>query len=442
MIAGSPRVLVPLDPPLRTAAWYGDRPLALGLPPTWAVTVHWPRTPDELTDDDIRAAVGEPVGQGRISTLAAAGTRVAIVVDDLTRPTPVDRIIPHIGAELALAGVADPDVTIVIGTGTHGPSRADGGSKVGADAASRYAVAFHDDRHDCVRLGTTSFGSPVFVNRTVAAADLVIAIGGVYPQHSVGFGGGAKTILGVLGRTSIERLHYRHPSVDGRTETTNDFRRDVAEMATLVGLRVGVGALVDARRHIVWLRSGDPAGWFESARDAALEMFSAPPPGDAGVVISNAYPMDISATFVRSKGIIPLTRAAPMASRVLIGAASEGLGHHGLFPLDVGRQGAVMQIVRVARNAPRAALPRLVGDRLARVAKGIVRGNGPAVHAVPRRQILFHPTSAADPPPHIPGMRTVLDWEAVIAAVEAEQPAGNRIRAVVYPCSPLQVLDA
>ena len=54
--------------------------------------------------------------------------------------------------------------------------------------------------------------------------------------------------------------------------------------------------------------------------------------GDADVVISAAYPIDVSLTFMRSKGIIPLLHAAPGASRVLVAACPEGVGHHGLFP--------------------------------------------------------------------------------------------------------------
>jgi nickel-dependent lactate racemase len=437
------RPLVPIDPPLSTAAWYGDRLLTIGLPSTWDLTVHWPRTPNELSDAEIRAAILEPVGGNRISTLVTPGSRVSIVVDDLTRPTPVDRILPHVIEELTRAGVADRDVTIVVGTGTHRRSHADAVTKVGAAAAARFAVAFHDDLHDCVKVGTTSFGSPVLANRTVVAADLVIGLGGVYPQHTVGLGGGAKTILGVLGRSSIERLHYRHQGVGGRLETTNDFRRDVAEMASMVGMKVAVGAMVDARRRIVWLQSGDPANWFPNAREAALRMFSAPLPGAASVVIANSYPMDLSATFVRSKGIIPLTHAAVGASRVLIGAASEGIGYHGLYPLEVGRLGAARHVMRVVRNVPRRAVPGLVVRGLARTAKRALRPTAGAVAAnADRRQIIFHPTAApSNLPPTISGMATVPDWGTVIRMVEAQQGSDQLIRAVVYPCSPLQVLE-
>ena len=120
-------------------------------------------------------------------------------------------------------------------------------------------------------VGTTSFGSPVVVNRRVVEADLVIGIGGIYPQHTVGFGGGAKIVLGVLGRQSIERLHFRHEGVGGRHDVVSSFRSDVTEMAAMVGLEVSIGAMVDARRQLVWLRSGDPRQYFA---DACAERFA------------------------------------------------------------------------------------------------------------------------------------------------------------------------
>src|SRR6185369_13238971 len=99
---------------------------------------------------------------------------------DLTRPTPVAEILPHVLLELAAAGVADAGITIVVGSGTHGPAKADIERKIGPDAAGRFRVVQHDDRRDCVRVGTTSFGSPVVANRTVVESDLVVGIGGIY----------------------------------------------------------------------------------------------------------------------------------------------------------------------------------------------------------------------------------------------------------------------
>src|SRR3954449_2813805 len=81
---------------LRTAAWYGDHEIELPVPDGWDLTVHTPRTPAPLSDAEIDAALRQPVGQEPISRLAAGRSRPLIIVDDLTRPTPAERIPPRL----------------------------------------------------------------------------------------------------------------------------------------------------------------------------------------------------------------------------------------------------------------------------------------------------------------------------------------------------------
>ena len=60
---------------LRTAAWYGDRPLPLELPAGWRVTTLRPSTPPPLDDDQIALALDRPVGRRFASSPAAAPGR-------------------------------------------------------------------------------------------------------------------------------------------------------------------------------------------------------------------------------------------------------------------------------------------------------------------------------------------------------------------------------
>src|SRR5204862_4953702 len=164
---------------------------------------------------------------------------------------------------------------------------------------------------------------------------LLIGIGGVYPQHTAGFGGGSKLALGVLGRRSIAHLHLAHAGVDGSYEVDNGFRRDLDEIADLIGLRTVVSVHVDAEREVVRVVSGDWRAHYRDSVRFSREAYAAPGPGDADVVVASAYPMDVSLTFMRSKGMIPLFQARPGASRVVIAACPEGVGHHGLYPFAV-----------------------------------------------------------------------------------------------------------
>ena len=429
-----------IDRPLSTAAWYGDLPLELAFPADWSVVVHEPDLPAPLDRDQLLAALRDPVGAPSLASLAAGTRRVVIIVDDLTRPTPVETVLPLVLGEMEAAGTRREDVTIVVATGTHGPAPPDAMMRKVGRAAEGCRLISHDDLADCPKVGVTGMGTTVFVNRELLGADLVIGIGGVYPQHSTGFGGGSKLAIGVLGRATIARLHFGHESMEGRYDIQNDFRADLAEIARLIGLRWTVMVHVNARREIVRLVSGDPEEAYPAAAEFSRHRFAAPLPYDADVVIANAYPMDISATFMRSKGVIPLLHAPIGASRLLLAACPEGVGHHGLFPLQpptgIGRLRRRVEMTRARGWGEVARLALAVPRRL-------LRRRAPAAASSSRQPILMYRT--IDPPSslpdRLPGMQLVDSWSGVLDTIRAQQGGRDRLRVVIYGCAPLQVFE-
>jgi lactate racemase len=433
--------LRPAAPALRTAAWYGDLPLELVFPEDWNVVVHEPDLPPPLDRTEIAAAIQAPVGASPLRSLAAEARRVVVIVDDLTRPTPVELVLPHILDELEDAGTPRANVTILVGSGTHGPASGDAMKRKVGSSADGCRLVSHDDLADCAKVGVTGMGTPVFVDREVANADLVIGIGGVYPQHSTGFGGGSKLAIGVLGRASISRLHFGHDSMEGRYDVDNDFRGDLAEIATMIGLRWMVMVHVNARRQIVRVVAGDPEQAYPAAAAFSRERFRAPLPHDTDVVIANAYPMDTSATFMRSKGIIPLLHAPSGASRVLIAACPEGVGHHGLFPMrpQTGLVPRLMRRWEMTRARGWGEVLRLAGS----VARRPFRPRVTAPPTPQRLPILMYQT--VDPlgplPSSLPGMQIVETWDGVLERIRQQHPGKTRLRVVVYSCAPLQVFE-
>lgn len=426
---------------LRTSAWYGDRPLNLFFPENWRVEVHWPKTPPPLSDADIVTALEQPVAMPRLREFARGAQRPLVLVDDLTRPTPTDRVFPALLRELADAGIAPDRLSILLASGSHGRIAADAiARKVGPEAASACRLLFHRPGGRAVRVGRTSFGTTVRVNPAVAASDLVIGVAGVYPQFSTGFGGGAKLALGALSTSSIARLHYWHSSVHGSYTVDNDFRRDLEEIAQLVGLRWSVSMQVDAFRRPVRVVCGDHEQYYADQVAFARRTFAAPGAADADVVVANGYPMDVSLTFTRSKGVVPLLYASPGASRVLIAACPEGIGLHTLFPFVAApRFHRQHHVARIIRYTPGQAAAR-VAARLGRLG----RRNGVAAcrHVGLRSIWLFAPGQAPGAlPSSIPEMTAVYDWSEVIERIEEEQGRARPLKVVVYPCAPLHVLE-
>jgi lactate racemase len=159
---------------------------------------------------DLAAALAEPAGTPPLRELARGRRTAAIITSDATRATPSAALIGPVIEELARGGMASDDVEVVIGVGAHRPATPEEiGRLLGAEWAARLRVTNHDARGaDLVRVGSTSSGAPLLLNRRVALADLRIAFGQVEPHEFAGFTGGRKAILpSVAGYESIIRNH-------------------------------------------------------------------------------------------------------------------------------------------------------------------------------------------------------------------------------------------
>jgi hypothetical protein len=415
---------------LRTGAWYGDREIRLDLPAGWRVRLHAPAPLPPLDDEAIAARLDHPLGRPGLAELAEGCRRPLVIVDDPNRPTPVDRILPFLLARLRQSGVSPDSVTLLVAPGSHGLPRPELLARKLGPAAAGCRVLVHDCEGPQVGLGRTSQGTPVLANPALLECDLVVGVGGVYPNQTAGFGGGTKLALGVLGIDSIAALHHGHrPAGWGRDGLDASFRRDLDEIAAKIGLRWVVSALVNAERELAELRCGDPMHCQEELVGRALEAFSAPGPGAADLVVANAYPNDLSLTFVGMKGLAPLARAARGASRVAVAACPEGVGRHRLFPL-LGPSA----VSPAARARALARHPGLAASKLVGRARRLARPSG---FAHPVR--VFRSLPGAPLPRELAGMRIHRSWSEVLDAVRAEQGRDD-LEVAVYPCAALQAL--
>src|SRR5512135_3551646 len=152
---------------------YGQEGLTLDVPePIDVVAAPFvPGLPDEPAA--LRAALRQPIGSLPLAALVKPGDRVVIAHSDITRPTPNDRILPIVLAELEAAGVARRDITLLNALGTHRPqTKAELRAMLGAEVVDHYRCVQHNafDDDQLVSLGTTSLGHPVRLNRHLMEA--------------------------------------------------------------------------------------------------------------------------------------------------------------------------------------------------------------------------------------------------------------------------------
>jgi nickel-dependent lactate racemase len=195
---------------MRVSLQYGTAGLEVDLPGrnlTVLEPCHVPGLPDEAAA--FREAVERPLAGPPLREVVRAGERVAVVIPDITRPLPSERLLPWLFA--ALPHVPPERIVIVNGTGSHRANTADELRRmVGPEVHARYRVVNHDaqDPGMLARVGEGADGQPVFMSRSYVEADRRIVLGFVEPHLMAGFSGGYKGVFPALADIdSIIRYH-------------------------------------------------------------------------------------------------------------------------------------------------------------------------------------------------------------------------------------------
>ena len=325
---------------VHSRAWYGDEALTLNFPKGWEVEVLGPKDAPGLSDADIERAFAEPTGTPRISELARGKKSAAIVVDDLSRPTPAARVIPFLLHELAAAGVPSSEIRFVVGGGSHRPlTDEEVAKKIGTDVAATYQASSHDFMSGDLRaLGSLDSGMPIYLNRVVADADFKICLGGIYPHGSVGFGGGAKLVVpGIAGFATMFYFHSFSPSrghaVIERQGSEPDHRDFSEAVAGVLGLDVIANVVINSRREICGLFVGDFVQAHRKGARFALETYGTVIPEasrqETDLVVLNCYPLDSDP--IQTGKALWATRYFENAYQIALNPACDGICYHGLF---------------------------------------------------------------------------------------------------------------
>jgi nickel-dependent lactate racemase len=260
--------------------------------------------PGASEEEEIRRAVCNPVKSKRIHEIAEKGDKVAIVISDITRRCPDNKIVPIVLSELSLAGVREQDVTIVVALGIHRKMQGNElTKKLGKDVYKRIKVLNHDyqDKKSLRYLGRTkTLRTPVWINREVVEADVKITTGVVEFHTFAGYSGGRKSISpGVAGRETILATHAAkaidQPNVGIGVIKGNPIHEDMVEAAHLAGVDFIVNVVLNSKNELVRAAAGDLVCAHEELINIYDRIYKVEAPDQADIVISvPAYPKNIN----------------------------------------------------------------------------------------------------------------------------------------------------
>jgi nickel-dependent lactate racemase len=229
------------------------------------VTIVEPRFVPGLPDEAgaFREALRNPIQARPLKEQVGANDRVAVVIPDITRPLPSERLLPWLFAELSQ--VPAERITIINGTGSHrGNTPAELEKMVGPDVVRKYRIVNHT-AHDPKTLafaGKTADGRPVQMTKEYVEADKRIVLGFIEPHFMAGFSGGYKGIFPAI--ADIEAItHYHRAAVIADPKSTwgvlegNPTQEQIRRNGSLLPLTFCVNVTLNNKRQITGYYCGD-----------------------------------------------------------------------------------------------------------------------------------------------------------------------------------------
>ncbi len=297
------------NPGLVAIPWGPDGHLDLLLPSgglwerAW-VDLAWPDLGGTLADyhTALEQALNSPLEMPKLEYQLTPGSKVAIIVDDPSRWTPVSDALPCVLQRLHRVGVrAETWSSALESAGTMLFSAEAMRRRLGDSIVAHYRCDSPpvDDLSAYISLGRTSQGGvPVHVYRPVAEADMRILIGSVLPHLQAGFGGGYKLIFpGTSHRSTLVALHRQgleHGSdpagLIGGDATSNPMRRTIHAAAELLGPCCSVSHLIGGPGQVFQVLAGHPIAVQDALAMEARQRFQASSAEPADLIVVGNYP--------------------------------------------------------------------------------------------------------------------------------------------------------
>ncbi len=292
---------------------YGRTKLHVDIEKKYIMDTLIPDTTVPIADieKEVIRVMENPIGALPLKDIIHKGEKVAIVVSDITRMwIKTSQFLSYIIDYLNNLGVEDNQIDIIIALGTHRPSTEEEKKAiVGSEVYSRIKVYDHDcfDRNELCYIETSSFGTPIYINKRVMEADRIILTGGIVFHLFAGFGGGAKSMVpGVAGLDTIQHNHclafnkgdgtgLNHNASSNKIHG-NPMREDITEICRKVNPDFLVNAVLDAEGNFVKFVAGDfEKAWLEGC-EFIRNMYGINISEKADIIVASAggYPKDIN----------------------------------------------------------------------------------------------------------------------------------------------------
>lgn len=254
-------------------------------------------------ENKLRELLKNPIGCPSLRELIfqKKASKILIIVNDITRPTPYEIILPPLLDELHRIGIKKENIIFIIATGIHrSNSQEEIKEMFGKNIFSAYNFINHncDDPH-IKDLDKLKSGNRLWIDPIVFETDFIITTGVIVPHYFAGFSGGRKSILpGICGRKTIEANHARmvHHNARAGNFKGNPVHQEMQEAAEKVGVDFNINIVTNEHHEIIEIVAGELYKSWLKGVEVCKKIYLCPIKQKADVVIASAggYPKDIN----------------------------------------------------------------------------------------------------------------------------------------------------
>lgn len=283
-------------------------------------------------------ALDAPIASQPLAALAQGKKKILFLVEDNTRETPLNVILPIIVEYLNKAGVPDEAISFLTAPGTHRVMTDEEiRAKLGDEIVRRFKVAQHDATDaslikDMGEIDVAGYKLPVHINRLALEADLLIGVGNIVPHSDAGFSGGAKIVQpGICDFVTTQATHraagFCHDIPLGMAEG-NPCRAGIDAVGKAANLAFIINVVKNYNGEVAGIFCGDYLKAHRAGVEMAKRSFCIEMEEHADIVVASSYPADIDYW----QGIKGLTSAyfavKPGGVIILAAPCSEGMVHN------------------------------------------------------------------------------------------------------------------
>ena len=318
---------------------YGKTGLPVNVPDS-AIVVE-PRHLPALADDKaaVVAAMRNPQGTPPLKSMVGKDDTVAIVISDITRPTPNHKLVPWIMEELD--HVPRENFVIINGLGTHrANTQEELAGMLGWDIVNTVRIENHDAFDDAklVRVGRNSYGSEVYFNKTYVEAKFKIVTGFIEPHFFAGFSGGPKGINpGVTGIKTILDFHNAemigHPLSTWGVIEGNILQDAATQNCLMAKPDFMLNVTLNGEKQITGVVAGDVIAAHREGCKFVKEtaMYAVDEPFDIVLTTNSGYPLDQN-LYQTVKGMSAAAQIVKQGGAIISASeCSDGVPDHGNY---------------------------------------------------------------------------------------------------------------